>query len=183
MTFNLSKLQSTCVPILVNFIVFFPLQQRILLSVCKQTPPTESTWHLRNNQQLRTAASVSLVQTKCPYGIITSRTVTSPRDESVLVTPYNRYVNNPNITWESTADCLQTTFRGRNISVGIATRYELDGPGIESRWGARFSAPVQTGPGAHPASCTMGTGSFQVVKRPERGVDHPPHLTPRLKEE
>jgi hypothetical protein len=23
-----------------------------------------------------------------------------------------------------------------------------------------FSAPVQTGPGAHPASCTMGTGSF-----------------------
>ena len=26
--------------------------------------------------------------------------------------------------------------------------------------GARFSAPIQTGPGAHPASCTMGTGSF-----------------------
>jgi hypothetical protein len=25
--------------------------------------------------------------------------------------------------------------------------------------GARFSAPVQTSPGAHPASCTMGTGS------------------------
>jgi len=30
--------------------------------------------------------------------------------------------------------------------------------------GARFSAPVQTGPGAHPASCTMGTGSFPGVK-------------------
>ena len=26
--------------------------------------------------------------------------------------------------------------------------------------GARFSAPVKTGPGAHPASCTMGKGSF-----------------------
>jgi len=26
--------------------------------------------------------------------------------------------------------------------------------------GVRFSAPVQTGPGAHPASCTMGAGSF-----------------------
>jgi hypothetical protein len=25
---------------------------------------------------------------------------------------------------------------------------------------ARFSAPVQTGPGAHPASCTVSTGSF-----------------------
>jgi hypothetical protein len=29
--------------------------------------------------------------------------------------------------------------------------------------GARFSAPVQTGPGAHPASCTMGTGSSPGV--------------------
>jgi hypothetical protein len=34
---------------------------------------------------------------------------------------------------------------------------------------ARFSAPVQTGPGAHPASCTMGTGSFPGVKS-GRGV-------------
>jgi len=25
---------------------------------------------------------------------------------------------------------------------------------------ARFSAPVQTGPGVHTTSCTMGTGSF-----------------------
>jgi len=30
--------------------------------------------------------------------------------------------------------------------------------------GARFSALVQIGPGAHPASCTMGTGSFAGVK-------------------
>ena len=43
---------------------------------------------------------------------------------------------------------------------GIATAYGLDGPGIESWWGARFSAPVPTGPEAHPASRKMGTGSF-----------------------
>jgi len=30
--------------------------------------------------------------------------------------------------------------------------------------GARFSAPVQTDPGAHTASCTMGTGSFPGAK-------------------
>ena len=48
-------------------------------------------------------------------------------------------------------------------SVGIATDYGLDGPGIESRWG-RDIPPFQTGPGAHPASCTMGTGSFPEVK-------------------
>jgi len=29
----------------------------------------------------------------------------------------------------------------------------------------------------------MGTGSFSGVKRPRRGVDHPPHLAPRLKKE
>ena len=49
--------------------------------------------------------------------------------------------------------------------------------------GARFSAPVQTGPEVHPASYTMGTGSFPGVKLPAHGVDHPPHLAQRLKEE
>ena len=63
---------------------------------------------------------------------------------------------------------------GRCSSVGIATGYGLDGPGIESRWGARFSAPVQTGHGAHPASCTMGTGFFPGVKS-GRGVTLTPH--------
>ena len=71
---------------------------------------------------------------------------------------------------------------GRDNSVGIATRYVLDGPGIESRWGARFSAPVQTGPGAHPASYTRGTGSFPEVKRPGRGVDHLPPYSAEVKE-
>ena len=52
------------------------------------------------------------------------------------------------------------------------TGYGLDGPGIESRWGARFSAPVLNGPGAHPASCTRGTGSFPGGKeRPGRDAD------------
>jgi len=40
---------------------------------------------------------------------------------------------------------------GRDSTIGMATRYGLDGPGIESQWGARFFAHVQTGPGAHPA--------------------------------
>jgi hypothetical protein len=48
--------------------------------------------------------------------------------------------------------------------------------------GARFSAPVQTGPGAHPASCTMGTGSFLGVKRPGHSIDHPPPSSAKVKE-
>ena len=53
-------------------------------------------------------------------------------------------------------------------SVGIATELRAGRSGIESRWGRDFP-PVQTGPGAHPASCKMGTGSFPGAKR-SRGV-------------
>jgi hypothetical protein len=41
---------------------------------------------------------------------------------------------------------------------------------------------VQTGPVAHPASCTMGTGSFPGVKQPGRGIDHPPPPSADVKE-
>ena len=71
---------------------------------------------------------------------------------------------------------------GRGGSVGIATIYVLDGPGFESRWGARYSAPVQTGPVAYPASYRMGTWSFLGVKRPGSGVDHPPTSRAEVKE-
>ena len=53
---------------------------------------------------------------------------------------------------------------------------------IVSRWGARFSAPVQTGPGAHPASYTMGTGSFPGVKRMGRAVGNPSSSSDEVKE-
>jgi hypothetical protein len=67
-------------------------------------------------------------------------------------------------------------------AVSIATRYELDGPGIESQWGARYSAPVQTGPAGHPISYKMGADSFPWVKRPELGVDHPSPTSAEVKE-
>jgi hypothetical protein len=65
---------------------------------------------------------------------------------------------------------------GPGSSVGIATDCGLDSPGLEKKIPvrARFFAHDQTGPGAHPASCTMGTGSFPWLKRPGRGADHPP---------
>jgi hypothetical protein len=47
---------------------------------------------------------------------------------------------------------------------------------------ARFSAPVQTGPGAQPASRTMDTGSFPGVKRPGRGIDRQPPSSAEVKE-
>jgi len=73
--------------------------------------------------------------------------------------------------------------RSRDSSVGYSDLLRAGRSGDRIPVGARFSEPVQTGPGAHPASYTMVTGSFPGVKRPGRGVDRPPHLAPRLKKE
>jgi len=37
--------------------------------------------------------------------------------------------------------------------------------------GARFNAPIENGPGAHPAAYAMCTGSFPGVKRPGRDIE------------
>jgi hypothetical protein len=49
---------------------------------------------------------------------------------------------------------------GPDISVGIATNYGLHGSRIEYRWGRDISHLSRQVPGAHPASCTKGTGSL-----------------------
>ena len=72
---------------------------------------------------------------------------------------------------------------GRDNSVGIATRYGLDGPGIESRWVGEIFRTCPNHPLVHPASYTMGAGSFQGVNWQERGVDHAPYLALRLRKE
>ena len=55
---------------------------------------------------------------------------------------------------------------GRVTAVGIATRYGLDGPGVQPRWGGRdFRTPPD------PPSL-MGAGvSFSGIKRPGRGAN------------
>jgi hypothetical protein len=48
---------------------------------------------------------------------------------------------------------------------------------------SRFSAPVQTGPGAHPSTYTKCTGFiYRGVKRPEHGVNHPTPCRAEVKE-
>ena len=72
---------------------------------------------------------------------------------------------------------------GRDSSVGIATRYGMEGTGIESRCGTGFSTLVQTSlVVAHLASYKMGRGSLPGVKRPGRGVDHPLSTSAEVKE-
>jgi hypothetical protein len=73
---------------------------------------------------------------------------------------------------------------GRDRSVGKATLYGLNGPGIESRLGGEI---FRIRPWAHPASYKMGTGSPSRGRGGlnwlRRGVDHPHHLAPGLNKE
>ena len=64
---------------------------------------------------------------------------------------------------------------GQDGSIGIATRMGWTVQG-SNPGGGQFSASVQTGPGTHTASCTMGTGAFPEVKHTGLGVvyHHPP---------
>jgi hypothetical protein len=77
---------------------------------------------------------------------------------------------------------IQLLYTGRDSAVDIASRYGLDGPRIGSRKGVGYSAPVQADPVTQPASFTIGTGSFLVVKKPARSVDHPPPNRVEVKE-
>jgi hypothetical protein len=82
---------------------------------------------------------------------------------------------------ESCSSGFLTAERSRGSSVSIVYGYGLDDRAIEVRSpaGAKdFSSSlcVQTGSGAHPASCPMGTGDpFPGSKeRPGRDTDHSP---------
>jgi len=75
-----------------------------------------------------------------------------------------------NISYACERKCFQQTWRMKQFRV--VTRFS--GPGWLSRYsdshtgwtvlgsnpggGKRFFSPLRTGPGAHPASCTIGTG-------------------------
>jgi hypothetical protein len=72
---------------------------------------------------------------------------------------------------------------GRDSSVGIATRYGLDGPGIESRWGGEIFRPRLERPwGPHSHLYNGYRISIPGVKRPGRGVDYPPPSSAEVKE-
>ena len=49
---------------------------------------------------------------------------------------------------------------GRDSSVGLATRYGLDGPGIEFRWGRGFSQPSRAALGPTQPPIQWVTGLF-----------------------
>ena len=84
----------------------------------------------------------------------------------------------------STAFITVKYYRTRNNCVG--SRYEslrAGRFGVRTTVGVKFHGPVQTSPGAHPATCTTRNRvPFTGVKRPGRDADHPPPYRAEIKE-
>ena len=96
----------------------------------------------------------------------------------------NRLIHNLNFPSGKTNSEYTIQKSGKDSVVGIATRYYWpESLWFECRWRRHTPDPIQTGPEDHPASCTMGIGSFfPGVKRPGRDVDHPPPSRVEVKE-
>jgi len=62
----------------------------------------------------------------------------------------------------------------RDSAVGVATRYRLDGPEIESRWGQGFPQLFRPDLGSTQPPIRWAPGLSSGIKRPGRGVDNPP---------
>jgi hypothetical protein len=94
----------------------------------------------------------------------------------------------PNVTFHMHSKVLilnlsqSTVWRvGRDrVTFGIANRYSLDGPGMESRLGGEIFRTRPDRP--WDPSYTRGTGSFPGVKRPDSDVDHPPPSNTEVKQ-
>jgi hypothetical protein len=89
-----------------------------------------------------------------------------------------------------TLGCIWLTYfifvrRSRDSSVGMATHYGLDGPGIESRWGRDFLHLPR--PALWPTQSPLQWVLFISpegggVKRPGRGIEHNPPSSAEVKE-
>ena len=73
-------------------------------------------------------------------------------------------------------------FVGRDSSVGIATRYRLDSPGIESRWRRGFPHPSIPALGPTQPPIIWVPALSRWAKRSRHGVDNPPPTSAEVKE-
>jgi len=71
-----------------------------------------------------------------------------------------------------------------NLGWDSATYYKLDSPDIISSWGGQFFLPLSR-PALRPTQPPLQwvLGLFPGVKWQRHGIDHPPHLSLRLKKE
>jgi hypothetical protein len=136
----------------------------------RQLPRTFGLFRLQGTSTVRPSSEQPIFRCSV-YLCCRSRTRTEVECLSSLTHTHTNIVTDVQFSYQSHTQLILLWYlyhicvgllcsRSRDGVVGIATRYGLEGPGIESRSGTRLSAPIPTGSEAHPASCTMDTASF-----------------------
>ena len=123
--------------------------------------------------------SVGIVPAPSRLATISVGTVTAP---SRLATIAVGIVPAPSRLATVSVGIVTAPSRVATVSVSIVTRYGLDGPGIESRRSEIFrSRPTRPW---NPPSLLYNRYrvSFPGIKRPRRGLNHPPPSSAEVKE-
>jgi hypothetical protein len=101
----------------------------------------------------------------------------NPRTVQPVASCYTNYAIPPPVNaWTGThllLIYLYQFFVGRDSVAGIVTRYRLDGPGIESRWGQDFQHTSRPVLWSTQPPIQWVPSLFPGWKRPGRCVDHP----------
>ena len=105
-------------------------------------------------------------------------------DMTKLIVTFRSYANATKMCIIHAEIYTSALFLFRDNVVGIATRYGLNGPRIESRWCQIFcTRPDQPwGPPSLLYSAYWGIPGGGGVKWTERGVDHPPPSSAKVEE-
>ena len=97
---------------------------------------------------------------------------------------WNKYIKkNCASSWSFTKNQELLYWTGRDSAVSIATRYELDGQGIESRWARDFPHPSRPTLGPTQPPIQLITGLSRGLSSRGVALTTHPHLAPRLKKE
>jgi hypothetical protein len=96
------------------------------------------------------------------------------------IVPFFHYITETLVS-ENIFRNLLTLIVGQDSIVSIVTCYGLDIPGIKSR--GEFSAPVQTGLGAHPPCTWWVTGHSQGWRSQSVALTTHQHIAPGLQKE
>jgi hypothetical protein len=91
------------------------------------------------------------------------------------------YINACNVLAVCKQHTVPCSMDSRDSVVGMATRYELEGSGLELRCGLKFPHPSVPSTRLTQAPVQAVQVCFQGVKWPDRGIKNHPYLAPRYK--
>jgi hypothetical protein len=143
------------------------------------------TFHRSTHQCTQTwqHSQLAQTQTRTQYSLFHHRSNTNQATLGNTFILHSEPTTIPPSCAQNNSSCHQFLRVSRYSSVGITTGYGLDGPGIECQRGEIFRTRPDRPWGPPMLLYNRYRVYFLGIKRPGRGVEHPPHISPRLKQE